>query len=562
MQAQLSNITKKFNPPIIAIAGDLVDALNDTVTISFHRQYEVNWQRYNSTRVFTRLFDENRTIIELAGNHDMMVVAADNETRNRYRYYTMHPGEPFAVRSIDFSDDFSVPVRLIEYNPLRAPFTSGPVGMYPCHAIDDVEKLDLAISDGFRNVIISHFRLNEVWSVGWTASGRGIREVVRRSHLYLSGHLHPPDNEYLRMSDTLAVCVTAFFESPNFVMAFIDNGGVGGQTVDTHAERVVVITYPISKIQLTGRHVFNLRSFPVRAVSFTDLPISLNVYIDGGLVGQAAHAGTLRRNVQWYSLDVTVSGGDHTLKVGDHEIAFFVGDAVPATTEYANLQHTPEPCVYPAFGVFLHFLFHVVPWWKLMEEALDNFRAYMYGESGAIPLEWYEQLLIGPLYQFSRIRRGSCFQYWFSWLLGLVFLVCPMYTMYVDEFMATGWVWGIELEDTFAHYAMLGVLFIIFEFMYVVVMVNVLGLWNEREDPFEWWQYIECGAMVLTMAVGYIGWGVLAYLAGSWWTLFTAPAMLTMLAGFVVLYFNLKGEFGKKFAPVGYRRVSLGDVRE
>ena len=39
MQEQLGNITRKFNPAIIALSGDLVDALNSTSILSFHRQY-------------------------------------------------------------------------------------------------------------------------------------------------------------------------------------------------------------------------------------------------------------------------------------------------------------------------------------------------------------------------------------------------------------------------------------------------------------------------------------------------------------------------------------------
>jgi hypothetical protein len=63
------------------------------------------------------LYDEDRIVFENAGNHDMMVVGMDNDILNRYRHYTMHGPEPFAVRSYAFPDNFSVPVNILIYNP-------------------------------------------------------------------------------------------------------------------------------------------------------------------------------------------------------------------------------------------------------------------------------------------------------------------------------------------------------------------------------------------------------------------------------------------------------------
>jgi hypothetical protein len=233
-------------------------------------------------------------------------------------------------------------------------------------------------------------------------------------------------------------------------------------------------------------------------------------------------------------------------------MTFFVGDRTEATTEYANILYGPDSCVFGSFGIALDMLVNLVPWWKLMEDVLDNFGAYQFGDPGAVPVAWYEALFIGPLYYMSRIRKAPCLWYWWSWMMALVFVVIPMYTMWVDEFMAVAWIWGLQLNGAWSNYAMLGTLFLIYELFVVLPGINLMGLWCERTEPFVLVQKIEAGILLFVMVGGSVGWGVLAYLAGGWTTVLTAPALLMMAATFIFLYYNLCGSRATK----GKRRVA------
>jgi hypothetical protein len=583
LQAQLANITQKFNPPFIALAGDLVDSLNETLSISFYRQYEENWILYNGTRVFSSLFDDNRSTTEIAGNHDMMAVAIDNSIINRYRNYTMKPGEAFGVRWLDFQDQFSVPVRLISYNPLKAPFTSRPMGIFPCHNITDVEELDNAITNDdpgqshVTNIIITHFPMNHIWSVGSTTETfRGVREVVRRADMYLAGHLHPAINEITRKDNTTAVVVTAFFQSPQFIVAFADNGGAAVQVVDTHDENVVVVTYPIHKNQLNGRHVFNTGTFPVRVISFSESPLYLTVYIDDVFMGSMAYLGQLRRNNHFYTLNVSrIPPGDHKLRVGHYEMTFFVGSRTASTTEYANILYCPDTCIFGCFGLFLHILFHVIPWWGTMEEALENFGHWMYGEPTTTPLAWYQVIVLGPLYQIARLRKAPFALYIYCWVLGTMFLFFHMYCMYdsypelpdAPAYLATAYIWGVkwppELDNQVTRYAMLAALILLYETLFVSPAIYFIGFWFERPATIPWdcGQWVSAGILVLAVIVAYVAWGVFAYVAGGWYTVLTSPVMMVMTLTFLVLAFGLWNFTKREHTEWRSRERSPADVQ-
>lgn len=529
MQAQLGNVTRKFNPAIIALSGDLVDSLNETNTLSFHRQYEKNWQRYNLTRYLTGFYDEGRHIFESAGNHDMMVVAEDNEQLNKYRHYTMKPNTKFSVRAYPFDTEYSVPVNVIIYNPLRAPYTSGPLGVFPCHHGDDVEALDALIRKDARNVIITHFPIPYAWN---TEGDLKVRDVITRSHLYLSGHRHPKVSEITRKKNMLHTVVNAFFKTPEFLMTFIDNGGAGAQIFDTRAENPVLVTYPLPKKQLTGRSVFNLNSFPVRAYTFGPAPLYLTVYIDDNYYGVMKHQQTPRRNVHFYTLDVNVSDGTHRLKVGDYEMTFFIGhktepDTIITNNLYDSLLVVRSPFVF--LVMILAFLLPWCDWFPSVKEVSESFERIMYGEAEN-NLKWYQMPLHALTYWWCKMRKIPAK---FRTHIGIGmfwYLLVPWYWMYVDDYLALVWLWGVKINGTFSQYAMTFVIWMIYLFLFTWWSIQVLGIWYDRKDVTrQWYNWLELALPCLPVVAAVVGWPILAYLAGGWFTVLTSPLELYML---------------------------------
>jgi hypothetical protein len=343
--------------------------------------------------------------------------------------------------------------------------------------------------------------------------------------------VHPYWTEIARKSDTISVVVTAFFEYPYGILAWVDSGGAGAQVVDSHEEGTVMITYPLPKAQLTGRAAFNLTKFPVRVVSFTDTPAYLTVYIDDRFIGVLPHLRTLRRNVQFYSLDVSVPAGAHLLRVGAREVEFFVGGRSEPTTEVANTLYSPLFAMgAPTFWVFYMCLF-VVPWWTAMPDALDNFRAVMFGDPTAMPIPWPQFVLLGPLYMLARLRRAPLDLYLWCSLMAVVVLACPLYTTWLDDDLAVAWFWGQEVSGTWSQYGMLGVCVLIYAVAFVLEMFHIIGILYENDGgrKLACVQVCEIAFLVVVATIGFVGWGLLAYHAGQWWTVFTSTVSIIMI---------------------------------
>jgi metallophosphoesterase superfamily enzyme len=532
---RLGNITRKFNPPLLVIAGDLVEGANDTIKISWRREFLANWERYNGTRWLAAIYSENRTVFENAGNHDLYSVAYDNLDNDFYRRYVLPPNATFGVRCFSLtSPRYSVPVNYILFNPQRPPTASGPPGIFPLSELKDLEALEQCIADDAINIISAHWPTTFMWSISTTATGQGVHDLFGRNYLYMCGHTHPSNVVIERRGDTVVSIVSALYEEPWAVLGFADSGGAGAQVISSTDDGPVLVTYPLPKSQLTNRSVFNLHSFPIRAISFTETAVYLVAYIDNVYLGTMNWKRTLRRNVQFYTLNVSnVPSGTHKLRVGTYEMEFFVGEESEPTTESQNLLYSPIYCILGPAAFFLHSLMYVLPWWDAMTEQLDNYRNVLFGKPTSTPLTWYQMLILGPLYNISRLRRVTTT--WMTWFaaMALIFVIVPLYSAPVPVLDPEGnpkewmfgyvWVWGMHLNGDWSVDAMNPVVYLVYSVFFMFEMFLIVGILYEN-DPGQrlaCGQILEIVVLFLLAAVGFIGGGLLSWHAGAIWTVAT-----------------------------------------
>jgi hypothetical protein len=125
--------------------------------------------------------------------------------------------------------------------------------------------------------------------------------------------------------------------------------------------------------------------------------------------------------------------------------------------------------------------------------------------------------------------------------------MCDSYPELPDApaYLATAYIWGVqwppELDNQVTRYAMLATLLLVYEIFFVCPAINFIGFWFERPATIAWdcGHWVSAGILVLVMIVAYVGWGVLAYLAGGWYTVLTSPIMMVMTLTFLVLAFGL-----------------------
>jgi hypothetical protein len=498
---RLANMTRTFNPPLLVIAGDLVEGANDRIKVSWRQEFPANSARYNGTHWLAAVYSENRTVFENAGNYDLYSVASDDLDNDFYRRYVLPPGATFGVRCFSLSAPrYSVPVNYILFNPQRPPTASGPPGIFPLSELRDLEALEQCIENDTVNIVSAHWPPTFMWSVSTTATGQGVHDLFGRNYLYLCGHTHPDNVVIERRSDTVVSIVPALYEQPWAVLGFADSGGAGAQVISSTSDAPVLVTYRLPKAQLTSRAVFNLHAFPVRAISFTENPVYLTAYIDNVYVGNMIWARTLRRNVQFYTLNVSnVPSGTHKLRVGTYQMEFFVGEESEPTIESQNLLYSPTFCILGPAAFFLHSLMYVVPWWLAMTEQLDNYRNLLFGNPTWTPLTWYQMLVLGLLYNISRLRRVTTA--WITWFtaMALIFVVVPLYSAPVPALDAEGnvkdwtfgyvWIWGMHLNGDWSVDAMNPVTYLVYSVFFMFEMFLIVGILYEN-DPG---QPLACG---------------------------------------------------------------------
>jgi hypothetical protein len=159
----------------------------------------------------------------------------------------------------------------------------------------------------------------------------------------------------------------------------------------------------------------------------------------------------------------------------------------------------------------------------------------MFGDPTAMPIPWPQYILLGPLYMLSRLRRIPNDLFAWCWMMVVIFLAIPIYTTWVDDDMGVAWFWGVELSNTWSQYAILGVCILIYEGGFLFEIFHILGIMYENDDgqPLFCGQIFEISFLSICIVVMIIGWGMLAYHAGQWWTVFTSTVSILVVATLV-----------------------------
>jgi hypothetical protein len=361
-----------------------------------------------------------------------------------------------------------------------------------------------------------------------------------------------------RKGDTLHAVVPAFFEHARFVVTFRDAGGVGIQTLDTHEDDPVLVTYPISRDCLTDRSVFNLGSFPVRAVRMGGSKVPLPIYVDGKYTGLMNFKQNLRRNVDFYDFPISVGPGNHSLTVGRQSLVFFVGNVSEAVVEPAALYIVADIPLLGTSWMIFELAMHIVPWWYLCAPQLERYRQYVWG--GDVTMGWWDTIAWGILYYWGRTQMTTWPVFIANFLSSTIFILVPMLFVLVQDHIALVWWWGVYLNGSLKHYAMTGVLLIVYTFFHGTPILAACGFLAEAAQ-MEWncLMKTELVLFCFPTLVSVIGGGLLMILAGDWQTLFTAPFMWVQVVNSAFLIYYYYPSASKKKAVEESGRDPGGD---
>ena len=196
------------------------------------------------------------------------------------------------------------------------------------------------------------------------------------------------------------------------------------------------------------------------------------------------------------------------------------------------LYGTPIAC-------FILIMLMLIPWWRIPKIArgIQSFDPLInsYDMTPLSPM----QILWGPLYGLSRNRRVPRHIYIWEVFLLLVFFISPMYFMWIKDYLAIAWPYGLRAVGTFRPYPMLGFLWLTYLFFFLLPHVAMYQVWFEV-DTFCTRHRVEFAVLVGTNILFFIYWVIITALAGSWFGVITSPVLYAVIISFGIAFATFK----------------------
>ena len=532
----MSNVRTKLDPRLTVITGDVTDATATTRLLEVRKPHLENWQEYQRALESSNYKTQDSEVLEVAGNHDYYNVPSVDSEKNYFRKFAKYGKENLTVNHFDYNLG-AHSVRIVSVNPVKLPSSTVPLGMMPYVERDVLDDVEAQINTNGVSVIATHYPFSTLWG-SRSSSGKSIKTVFEGAKLMITGHLHSVEGNVQHFGKLLAIVSPAERISDRVGVVSIEDAGVMWHSVDPAVDDVVLVTYQFPMDQVSPSHVFNLREFPVRMVSFTDQELDIEVFIDGKSQGTATVVKQLEgyNSTYLYSLNVKVADGKHVLSIKGgtlKEFEFFVGEESPKVRHSLFLAFTPTFFLAAVSVSIVLCLLKVVPWWMCMADTLDRYATFMFGGDGDFP--WYKNFYLGPLYHWSRVRYVPKSMWIVFGVMLVWYLPIPLYFTKIDTVTATLWVWGyIANGQLFKYNATLWLLMCYYLFVF-------LPLVDVASTFYEWPKL--CPAQIVEIALFslclFILFGVyIAVLdaAGSVFTIFTSLSLYVLIAEYAYIY--------------------------
>ena len=248
----------EYKPDLILTTGDIVDNYEgDRSSSRVGSQWLEDWEIYNNT---VRNLISKYPVIDVAGNHDVWALDSATSKDNLFLDYSFM----FNRENVKSENDFIIKkvkmlgLTFILFNDYRFPIPHPPYGL-DVHT--SKHQLDLS-----EQVNINHH-----------GEEGGLEYCTSSPYNNQRSGLITIDNGNLIYHDT-------YIPSPNKRPLFF-------------------MTYPVPNNQVSSHHIFNLKNFEIRVLSYvTDRNVTLKV--EGDLNDELKYVTTLKNGAILYSLKV------------------------------------------------------------------------------------------------------------------------------------------------------------------------------------------------------------------------------------------------------------------
>ena len=317
----------EYNPDIFLLTGDYVDNVKKGEELA--QQNLEEWKIYNTT-IRNSLLKKGFKVIDISGNHDQWTVSKYDSKENNFLYNSFI----YSKRNVKNESDFfarkikvNINNEILNFlliNDYRFPVYRSPYGLEPHTTVKQLDLLENIINSFEEKEIfaLSHYPIDRAWLLK-SNSGHTFEEIISNKKIYaiFTGHEHPNNVKIVHHGEEggLEFCSASPFDNKRAGLITLDNGNLIYHEIYIPyygSKPLFFLTYPTPNEQLSNHHIFNIKNFDIRLLSYyPDKNIKLK--IDGDINGFLEYDHTLKNGAFLYKYHVSI------MKEGKYKIHIY-----------------------------------------------------------------------------------------------------------------------------------------------------------------------------------------------------------------------------------------------
>ena len=318
----------EYNPDLFLLTGDYVD--NVKKGEEFSQQNLEEWKIYNTT-IRNILINKKFKVIDISGNHDQWAVDSyDSEDNNYldnsfiYNRTNVKSETDFYLRNIKLNIN-NINISFMLINDYRYPVFRSPYGEEPHSTVKQLDLIEKTLNSIEEKdiFVLFHYPVDRAWLLE-SKDGHTFEEIISNEKIYaiFSGHEHPTNVKIVHHGENggLEFCTASPFDNKRAGLITLDNGNLVYHEVYIPyygSKPLFFLTYPVPNEQLTSHHIFNIRSFDIRVISYYP-DKNINLKIEGDINGNLEYDHTLNNGVFLFKYHVdNMQEGEYKIHIYD-----------------------------------------------------------------------------------------------------------------------------------------------------------------------------------------------------------------------------------------------------
>lgn len=328
---------KFFKSDFNLISGDMVDSYPRKPWPKIGQQIRADWVRWKEI-IDAETKDDNFTIIDLAGNHEMWGIDDPLGPNNLFLdySYTFNRNntktiQDFHVKTIRTHNLTFLLINIYKFPSIHPPYIYW--GHPSREILDDIEDEIEKITEP-KFFVVCHYPVDHSW---WIKSSRGhtFEDIMRNERIivYFTGHYHPKSPQIIHHGQgAVEILGPGAYQFRSFGVVTIDNDRLVYHCINLEKPPVMyLMTNPIPIDQLSSHQKFSEMKTELRVLSYEGNPDAI-LTVSGAVNGQMKYQRTLPNGADLFTfpLEFELNGvytGNVSGKYGNISREFYVGPA-------------------------------------------------------------------------------------------------------------------------------------------------------------------------------------------------------------------------------------------